>query len=98
MLLSENMNTLTKDWALKRIGRTPIIKSDIFTKSKLNKIEKVMLKYKAIISIVFLLLTQFALYDFDVAEYTTTNHYGTNAKIESIEMPKLESLSVYNYN
>ena len=59
ILLSENMNTLTKDWALKRIGRTPIIKSDIFTKSKLNKIEKVLLKYKAIIAVVFLLLTQF---------------------------------------
>lgn len=98
MLLSENMNTLTKNWALKRIGRTPIIKSDIFTKSKLDKIEKILLKYKTILAIVFLLLTQFALYDFDVAEYTTTNHYGANAKIESIEMPELESLLVYNYN
>lgn len=98
MLLSENMNTLTKDWALKRIGRTPIIKSDIFTKSKLDKIEKVLLKYKALLAIVFLLLTQFALYDFDVAEYTATNYYGASAKIESIEVPKLESLSVYNYN
>ena len=69
MLLSENMNTLTKDWALKRIGRTPIIKVDIFTKSKLDKIEKALLKYKALLAIVFLLLAQFALYDFDIAEY-----------------------------
>lgn len=98
MLLSENMNTLTKDWALKRIGRTPIIKADIFTKSKLHKIEKVLLKYKAIIAIAFLLLAQFALYDFDIAEYTATNHHGANVKIESIEMPEFESLSVYNYN
>ena len=98
MLLSENMNTLTKDWALKRIGRTPIIKVDIFTKSKLDKIEKALLKYKALLAIVFLLLAQFALYDFDIAEYVATNHHGGNAKIESIEISELESLSVYNYN
>ena len=98
MLLSENMNTLTKDWALKRIERAPIIKSDIFTKFKLNKIEKVLLECKAIIAIVFLLLTQFVLYDFDLVEYTTANHHGVNTKIESTEMSKLEFLSVYNYD
>ena len=85
MLLSENINTLTKEWALKRIGRTPIVKADIFTKFKIKKIEKILLKYKAIIALVFLLLAQFALYDFDIAEYMTTNYHGANAKIESIE-------------
>lgn len=98
MLLSENMNTLTKDWALKRIGRTPIIKADIFAKFRVGKIEKILLKYKAIIALVFLLLAQFALYDFDIAEYTTTNHHGANAKIESTEIMELGSIPTYNYN
>lgn len=76
MLLSENMNALTRDWALKRISRTPIINTDIFTKSKVTKIERALLKYKAIIAIIFLLLAQFAIYDFDIAEYTATSHHG----------------------
>lgn len=76
MLLSENMNALTRDWALKRIARTPIINTDIFTKSKVTKIDRVLSKYKAIIAIIFLLLAQFAIYDFDIAEYTATSHHG----------------------
>jgi len=78
MLLSESINVLTrdnaliKDWALKRISRTPIISMEY----KVTKIERVLSKYKAIIIIAFLLLAQFALYDFDIAEYTATSHYG----------------------
>lgn len=76
MLLSENMNTLTKDWALKRISRTPIVNTGIFTKYKARKVEKILSKYKAIIAIAFLLLAQFAIYDFDIAEYTAASHHG----------------------
>lgn len=76
MLLSENMNTLAKDWALKRIARTPIINPSVFTGHKVQRIEKVLSRYKAVIAIAFLLLAQFALYDFDIAEYTSTSHHG----------------------
>lgn len=76
MLLSENMNALAKDWALKRVARTPIIDTNVFTKHKVSKIEKVISKYKAIIAVIFLLLAQVALYDFDIAEYTSTSYHG----------------------
>ncbi len=76
MLLSENMHSLTKEWALKRIDRTPVISTSIFTTSKLYKIEKILTKHKALVAAIFLLTAQFALYDFDLAEYSTTNYHG----------------------
>jgi hypothetical protein len=76
MLLSENMDSLTKDWALKRVNRTPANSTDIFGILKLSKIARTLTKYKALVAILFLLTSQLALYDFNLAEYTTTNHYG----------------------
>jgi hypothetical protein len=76
MLLSENMHALTKDWALKRINRTPADSANIFVNLKLGKIAKTLTRHKALVAILFLLVAQFALYDFNLSEYATTNHHG----------------------
>lgn len=89
MILSEDMNSLTKDWASRRIARTPIVKADIFKKFRTCEV-KILLQYKAIIVLMFLLLAQFSFYDFDITEYSTSNHHGANTKIESTAIPNLE--------
>lgn len=89
MIISDNTNSLTKEWALKRINRTAA-PDNLFIVLKLYRIEKVLTKYKALIAMIFLLATQFFMYDFDMSEYTTSNPYGTNVAIEEIKMSKSE--------
>lgn len=89
MILSENMNSLTKEWALKRIDRTPA-PDNLFVALKLYRVEKVIAKYKALIGVIFLLTMQFAIYDFEMSEYTTSNSHGAGDVIEEIEMPTFE--------
>jgi hypothetical protein len=89
MLLSENMHSLTKEWALKRIDRTPM-PYNLFVALKLYRVERVVAKYKALIGIIFLLIMQFAAYDFDMSEYTTSNSHGASVQVKAIKMPAYE--------
>ena len=41
----------------------------------------ILCKYKALTAIALLLIFQFALYDFDIIEYTSNNPHGTPAKV-----------------
>jgi len=83
------MHSLTKEWAVKNIDRTPV-PYNLFVALKLYRVEKIVAKYKALIGIIFLLIMQFAVYDFDMLEYTTSNSHGAGVVIEEIKMPAFE--------
>ena len=72
MIISKSLWTykeLSENWSLKRAQKLVNYSSVNKSKNKLTLICHALSKYKAILSLVFLLIFQFSLYDYNYTEY-----------------------------
>ncbi|RUP36159.1 MAG: hypothetical protein EKK63_18175 [Acinetobacter sp.] len=72
MIISKNilmLKTHSESWSLKRVTRSPIHNIENQYYLQIGKVLKIIGRFKAMIAIIFLLLFQFSLYDFNCDEY-----------------------------